>query len=71
MVSQNSPVVLPGQTYQTLLCGKSVTFDSIDGGDKSEPEWKKVVLEGGSHIIAMKEVSIPLTFLSLSVFVVL
>jgi len=52
-----SPISLTSQTYDTLLAGKSVTFDPIKGSDESKPEWTRVVIEGDSRIIGMKEAS--------------
>jgi len=46
------------QTYNTLLCGKSVTFEPIEGSDDSVPGWAKVVLEGNVKIIGMKKVGL-------------
>lgn len=42
-------------TYSTLLDGKSVTFTPVSGG-KNSPDWSRVTLEDGVHIIEMKEV---------------
>jgi len=50
------------QTYNTLLCGKSVTFKSIDGSDQSAPEWRRVAFEDGARIVGMKEVCVLLPF---------
>lgn len=41
--------------YDTLLDGKSVTFASVSGG-KDSPDWSRVTLEDGVHIVEMKEV---------------
>lgn len=42
-------------TYSTLLDGKSVMFTPVSGG-KNSPDWARVTLEDGVHIIEMKEV---------------
>lgn len=41
-------------TYKTMLDGKTVTFTPVSGGGNSD--WSKMTLEGGIHIIDMKEV---------------
>jgi len=53
----DAPISLAGQTYDTLLCGKSVTFETVDGSDESAPEWTRVVFEDHAHIISMTEAS--------------
>ncbi|KAF9237049.1 hypothetical protein BU15DRAFT_49197 [Melanogaster broomeanus] len=42
-------------TYDTMLGGKSVTFSPISASTKHSPEWSRVTLEDGAHIIGMKE----------------
>jgi len=41
-------------TYNTLLDDKSITFTPVSGG-KNSPDWSRVTLEDGAHIIGMKE----------------
>lgn len=47
-------MLTPG-THLTLLDGKPVTVESASGKDDA-PEWARVVLNGGIHIVAAKEV---------------
>ncbi|KAH0837760.1 hypothetical protein J3R83DRAFT_5938 [Lanmaoa asiatica] len=47
-------IPMPQVTYNTLLDGKSVTFTPVSGG-KNSPDWSRVTLEDGVHIIEMKE----------------
>ena len=42
-------------TYDTLLDGKSVTFTPVSGR-KNSPDWSRVTLDDGVHIVEMKEV---------------
>ncbi|KAH9950948.1 hypothetical protein B0H21DRAFT_818782 [Amylocystis lapponica] len=50
-----SPIsLLPPKTYNTLLEGKNVTFERVDG-DESAPEWALVQLDGGVRLTGMKE----------------
>lgn len=62
---QRSPIPLVSRTYDTLLSGKSVTFQSVEGGDESKPEWTRVLVEGESSIVGMKEVCVFMTFFQL------
>ncbi|KAI0640117.1 hypothetical protein C8Q77DRAFT_1046548 [Trametes polyzona] len=43
--------------HATLLEGKNVTFSAVDDGDSGAPEWKRVLLDGGVRLTAMKEAS--------------
>ncbi|KAG9309120.1 hypothetical protein JVU11DRAFT_11015 [Chiua virens] len=49
-ISLSDPPVI----YDTLLDGKSISFTLIPGG-KNSPDWSRVTLEDGVHIIEMKE----------------
>ncbi|KAF8547800.1 hypothetical protein OG21DRAFT_1516701 [Imleria badia] len=42
-------------TYNTLLDDKSITFMPVAGGRKDSPDWSRVTLQNGIHIIEMKE----------------
>ncbi|KAI9566358.1 hypothetical protein HD554DRAFT_2117519 [Boletus coccyginus] len=41
-------------TYNTLLDGRSITFTPVTG-EESSPDWSRVTLEDGVHIVGMKD----------------
>ncbi|KAL9716649.1 hypothetical protein Ac2012v2_001101 [Leucoagaricus gongylophorus] len=51
------PITLDSHEHLTLLDGKSISFKSISKGNSKEPEWTRVTLEDGAHILGMKEAS--------------
>ena len=50
-----SPITLDSTSHATLLSGKSLSFKPISKHDGQGPEWSRVTLEDGIHIIGKKE----------------
>jgi hypothetical protein len=53
---QQSPITLDYTSHDTLLSGKSLSFKPISKHNGQGPEWSRVTLEDGIHIIGKKEV---------------
>ncbi|KIP04319.1 hypothetical protein PHLGIDRAFT_76100 [Phlebiopsis gigantea 11061_1 CR5-6] len=49
-----SPIALSPGTHATLLDGKSVSVQEV-AGQPASPDWARVVLDGGIHILAAKK----------------
>ncbi|KZT30975.1 hypothetical protein NEOLEDRAFT_1053619 [Neolentinus lepideus HHB14362 ss-1] len=49
-----SPIVLESRSYDTLLAGKSIEFEKIEGHSE-RPDWARIVLDRDIRIISKKE----------------
>lgn len=57
---KESAVDFHSKTYNTLLDGKSVKFELVEGGEVDTPEWSRVQIDEDIHILGSKRVRTPL-----------